>query len=84
MAIPDGTPSAEDQLDAARAAITLNHEIQRLPASLKGPLLLTAMEGRSHGETAEILSISIKAVETRIGRARKLLSSRMKAALDDR
>ncbi len=45
-----------------------------LPDSLKAPLLLASLEGRSHAEIATILNITSKAVETRIARARKKLA----------
>ena len=51
--------------------------ISRLPATLKEPLILQAMEGLSQAEIAAVLRISEKAVETRIYRARKsLMASR--------
>jgi DNA-directed RNA polymerase specialized sigma24 family protein len=47
-----------------------------LPITLKEPLVLRTIEGLSQAETAAILSISEKAVETRLYRARtKLLES---------
>ena len=37
---------------------------QYLPPHLKAPLMLTAIEGRSQAETAGMLGVSIKTVET--------------------
>ena len=57
----------------------LNEAMSRLPPHLKAPLMLTAIEGRSQAETAGMLGVSIKTVETRVARARRKLSE----ALDD-
>lgn len=55
----------------------LNKAVADLPARYKEPLLLTAMEGRSHDEVAQILGISSKAVEMRVYRARHQLRQAM-------
>ena len=59
-----------DDIDALRRA---NRAMATLPAKLKEPLILTAIDGLSQAETAVVLGISEKAVETRIARARKAL-----------
>ena len=41
-----------------------------MPASLREPLVLHTVEGMSQAETAMVLSITEKAVETRLRRAR--------------
>ncbi len=48
-------------------------QIAHLPDTLRSPLILCAIEDMSHKQAADILHISIKAVETRIYRARKIL-----------
>ena len=48
--------------------------IAKLPTSLKEPLILRTLEEKSEAETAEILGISQKAVETRLYRARTRLT----------
>jgi RNA polymerase sigma-70 factor (ECF subfamily) len=55
----------------------LEKAINELPQDLKNPLILTALEGRSHAETGERLGISPKAVEMKVYRARKLLLEKM-------
>jgi RNA polymerase sigma-70 factor (ECF subfamily) len=52
----------------------LDEAIAALPAFYKEPLLLTVMGGLSHQETALQLHTTPKAVEMRIGRARKKLA----------
>lgn len=74
LAVPDGAEAADDRMEAGGRLSRLNEEMSRLPPHLKAPLLLTAIEGRSQAETARILGISIKTVETRVARARRKLS----------
>ena len=59
-----------DDMDALRRA---TRAMATLPAKLKEPLILTAIDGLSQAETAAMLGISEKAVETRVARARKAL-----------
>ncbi len=40
--------------------------------------MLTAIEERSHTEAAEILGLSVKAVEMRVARARQKLSQQLR------
>jgi RNA polymerase sigma-70 factor (ECF subfamily) len=49
--------------------------IARLPQRLRETLLLRTVEGMSQAETAQALSITEKAVETRLYRARQHLSA---------
>lgn len=65
---PEDMAADRDELRAAERAIA------RLPDGLKAPLILTAIEGRSMAEAADILGMTPKAVENRIYRARKALA----------
>lgn len=58
------------QRDLAR----LDGAIAALPAGLKEPLLLTAISGMSHHDAARVLSLTPKAVETRVYRAKIALA----------
>lgn len=70
----DDSPTADtaaadrDELDRVAAAIA------KLPATLKEPLILRTIEGLSQAETAAVLAVSEKAVETRLYRARSRLA----------
>lgn len=77
LASPAPGASQEPRLAALEAAIAA------LPRSLKEPLLLAAIEQRSHKETALLLGCSAKAVEMRLYRARALLAQALGAPLDD-
>lgn len=74
MTVGDDAPAPEARLDDQRKAANLQGALSDLPDALKAPLLLAALEGRSHAEIASLLRITPKAVETRIARARKKLS----------
>jgi len=77
LSAPDPSPSAEAGVLVDEQAMRLDRAIARLPAPLKEPLLLTAFEGLSHHDAAQILGVSIKTIETRVYRARKLLAEQL-------
>jgi RNA polymerase sigma factor (sigma-70 family) len=68
---PDKQTQDREKLRAVVEAIS------ELPQDLKNPLILTALEGYSHADAAELLGISPKAVEMKVYRARKLLLKKM-------
>jgi RNA polymerase sigma-70 factor (ECF subfamily) len=61
---------AADRAELAR----VNAAIVRLPARLRETLILRTVEGLGQAETADVLGINEKAVETRLYRARSKLS----------
>ena len=69
----------EAALDDKRKLTEVNTAIASLPENLKAPLILCAIENMSQKQAAGILKISPKAVETRIYRARSLLSKSISA-----
>lgn len=83
------TPEAQRQADPAPNAEVILLDRQRyaalakaiavLPNKLKEPLLLTYFEDMSHQQAASLLGITVKAVETRIYRARQKLEELLKA-----
>lgn len=71
--LPDALPTpSEASLIKERFGL-LERAIGELPPGLRGPLVLCALEGRSHREAAEILGASPKAVELRLYRAKAKL-----------
>lgn len=70
----DGQPSPEIIASDRQALARLDRAISALPRKLKEPLILTALEGLSHRDAAEILGLSSKAVEVRVYRARQKLA----------
>jgi RNA polymerase sigma-70 factor (ECF subfamily) len=89
-----GAVSLDASPDAAAAALPdaasddavlrrLDREIAALPPGLKEPLLLTTFEGLSHQDAGAALGLTAKAIENRVGRARKRLAERLGADASD-
>lgn len=72
--------SEEDDGPFHAALNRLDRAIAALPHQLKEALLLTAFEGLSQQEAADVLGVTSKAIETRVYRARKLLGEAMASA----
>ena len=73
LALVDDAPDPYADMQARQSLELIRKEIARLPASLREPFVLVNFGENSQAETAHILGISEKAVETRIYRARKHL-----------
>lgn len=76
--IADGTPDPEQALQSQIELARINAAIAALPANLKDILLLRTIEGMSQAETAVLLGLTEKAVETRLYRARAKLSENLR------
>ncbi len=72
--IIDPAPTADRSLQSSDALHALDQAIAALPTALKEPLVLTTLEGLSHKEAADILGLSVKAVEVRVYRAKRQLA----------
>jgi RNA polymerase sigma factor (sigma-70 family) len=77
--VAEDRPGQDVAVSDRQQLARLRHAITDLPAPLREPLVLHTIEGMSQAETASILSITEKAVETRLRRARIKLA----AILDD-
>ncbi len=73
--MPDDAAAADIQLSDIEQLDLVLKAISNLPAALKEPLILRTQEGMTQAETAHLLGISEKAVETRVYRARQKLSA---------
>ena len=73
--ISDDSIPADRQLADRQELARVRELIAKLPATIREPLILRTVEGLSQAETAGILGISEKAVETRVYRARKALEA---------
>lgn len=70
------TAAPADAVEIANETLgRLNAALERLPLRLKEPLVLTALQGLSQREAAELLGASVKVVEMRVYRARKQLAA---------
>ena len=72
--VADQSPSVEDELIRDERERALATAIAELPRQLKEPLLLTVFGELSQAEAGRQLGISVKAIETRIARARRKLA----------
>ena len=77
--VADQSPDPERTAAGRQAMRRLARAVAALPASLREPLVLHTIEGMSQAETAAVLSISEKAVETRLRRARIKLTEMLEA-----
>jgi RNA polymerase sigma factor (sigma-70 family) len=69
-------PAAEVSWREVQAA--LDEELDRLPARLRGPLVLCYLGGRTRDEAARLLGVSAGCLHGRLERGRRLLSDRLK------
>lgn len=60
----------------------LRREIDLLPDTLRAAFILFAIEEKTQAECAEILNVSAKTVETRVYRARKILSEKLHLSVE--
>jgi RNA polymerase sigma factor CnrH len=75
FALPiDDAISADQQISDRAELARVRSAIAMLPHAIREPLVLRTIEGMSQAETAQILGISAKAVETRLYRARLQLT----------
>lgn len=72
--VADPQHGAEAEWIAREELAALDRAIAALPRALKEPLLLTVFTGLSQAEAGRELGISVKAVETRVYRARRVLA----------
>jgi RNA polymerase sigma factor (sigma-70 family) len=73
-------PSPETNVSDQEQLTRLDRAIADLPAGLKEPLILTALEGFSQDEAGKLLGLSAKAVEVRVYRARRALADTLSLA----
>jgi RNA polymerase sigma-70 factor, ECF subfamily len=76
--LPDEQLIPSESMQMAERAEAVRQAIAALPEELRTPLILAEYEEMSQAEIGEVLSCSVKAVETRIYRARKQLRETLK------
>lgn len=76
-AVVDDQVAIDDAAADRQELDKVTRAISTLPMNLKEALVLRTIEGLSQAETAEVLSISEKAVETRLYRARARLLEKL-------
>lgn len=76
-AVPDDQVAVDDATSDRQELDRVRRAIAELPIALKEPLVLHTIEGLSQADTAAVLAISEKAVETRLYRARAQLLEKL-------
>ena len=75
--LPDSSAKPDETLLNSERAESVRKAVAELPDELRTPLILAEYEGLSHAEIAGIIKCSIKAVESRIYRARQQLRAKL-------
>jgi RNA polymerase sigma factor CnrH len=78
--VADAALDPEAALASGAEVARINRSLAALPANLKEPLILCALEGLSQDDAAVLLGVSRKTVETRIYRARQKLSAALEGS----
>lgn len=76
-AVADPQAAVDDAAGDRQELERVRRAIVSLPSTLKEPLVLHTIEGLSQADTAAVLAISEKAVETRLYRARAKLREKL-------
>lgn len=79
--LPEPKPSPSEKIQAEERADAVRRAIAELPEELRIPLILAEYEERSQAEIGQILDCSVKAVETRVYRARQQLRGKLRQLL---
>jgi RNA polymerase sigma factor (sigma-70 family) len=66
-----------DDVSSSELLRMVDEEIERLPITVRTPLILCCLEGRTRDEAAETLGCSVAAVKSRLERGRNLLRRRL-------
>jgi RNA polymerase sigma factor (sigma-70 family) len=80
--LPGNTPEPGAQMELAERAAAVRRAVEKLPEDLRTVLILAEYEQQPHAEIAAILGCSVKAVESRLFRARQQLRDRLARVLE--
>ena len=81
VAYEEGTAEALVADDDAPSAEDIRRALSQLAFNQRAALVMRELEGRSYAEIAEILGVSVSAVETLLFRARRALREQLEGAL---
>ena len=76
-AMADGAPAADELSAAEERSRAVHAGIASLPERQRSALVLCQIQGRSNREAAEIIGVSVHALESLIARARRTLKTRL-------
>ncbi len=74
---PTTTEDIADAVGKREMRLFVDEEIDRLPATLRMPLLLCCLQGQTRDEAAQSLGCSVAAIKGRLERGRELLRQRL-------
>lgn len=77
--IIDGAPAADEQMAADELSVTLRKALETIPPRQRQAIILCHYEERSNVQAAEILSLSVEAVESLLARGRRSLRGALEA-----
>ncbi|MEM9350610.1 MAG: RNA polymerase sigma factor [Pseudomonadota bacterium] len=72
--VPDGAPSADQKMIAQARADALNRALSELPERQREAVVLRHIEGLTNPEIAEVMDISVEAVESLTARGKRSLA----------
>lgn len=80
---PDPTPGTEARLEAEARDRLIADAIAALPDRQRAAIVLTYQEGHSNAQVAELLEMSVSALEAVLVRARRTLRARLSTWLEE-
>lgn len=81
-AMADGAPTADELSAAEERRRAVHAGIAALPERQRSALVLCQLQGRSNREAAEIIGVSVHALESLIARARRTLKTRLQSHMN--
>ncbi|MCK4856816.1 MAG: sigma-70 family RNA polymerase sigma factor [candidate division Zixibacteria bacterium] len=80
----DKLPSREEKKESSpKLKELLDHEISRLPEKYKTAFILRDVDSLSYEEIAQVLSIPLGTVKSRVNRARSILRKRLRPRMEE-
>lgn len=76
--IAEDRPSPEDATDAKQRLALLHGIVEELPLRTRQILILIRIEGKSYAETAELMDLSISAIQKHMNFAIRYMASRLR------
>lgn len=76
--LPDDCPAADAHLDRREQLECLRKTVVELPEPLRATFVATILDGYSYRETAEMLSVPVGTVASRVFEARRIVSRQMR------
>lgn len=78
VAEPAVSPDPAGELSWKEARAALDEEVNRLPESLRGPLVLCYLDGRTRDDAATVLGVSLSTLKRRLAEGLAKLNDRLK------